>query len=225
MYDHLQMEHSSTVDRAVDELRRALFAGELSPGTPLREVALSEAMGVGRSTIREALGVLVAEGMAVRVTHKGVAVKSLTADDIRDVIRARLALESAGMRAWDDASEPDRGSLSEALDRYREVAETTTDPGMLTEAHLQIHRALVGLTGSARLLAAFDSISAEIRLGLAHLDRMRANIRDQVAEHTLLVELLASKPVDEAIAELRRHLVAAEASLLEATGHGSAVRR
>ena len=62
MYGDLQLEHSSTVDRAADEIRRAIFAGQLGPGTPLREVALSEAMGVGRSTIREALAVLVAEG-------------------------------------------------------------------------------------------------------------------------------------------------------------------
>jgi len=91
---------------------------------------------------------------------------------------------------------------------------------VLTEAHLQIHRALMGLTGSSRLLAAADAISAEIRLGLAHLDRMRANVADQVREHTHLVELLEQGQVDEALAELHRHLVAAEESLLEATGHG-----
>lgn len=220
MYDELQLEPSSTVDRAADEIRRALFAGQLTPGTPLREVALSEAMGVGRSTIREALAVLVADGMAVRIPNKGVAVKELTADDVRDVIRARLALESAGMRAWPTAAEVDRQTLRDALARYVELAQDSTDPAVLTEAHLQIHRGLVGLTGSQRLLAAADTISAEIRLGLAHLDRMRANISDQVREHTTLVHLLETGTVDDALAELDRHLRAAEASLLEATGHG-----
>ena len=110
MYDDLQLEleNSSTVDRAAEEIRRAMFAGQLEPGTPLREVALSEAMGVGRSTIREALGVLVAEGLAVRVPNNGVAVKELTADDVRDVSRARTALESAGVRRWHEADESDR---------------------------------------------------------------------------------------------------------------------
>ncbi|MBA2560464.1 MAG: GntR family transcriptional regulator, partial [Propionibacteriales bacterium] len=85
MYDDLQLAHSSTVDRAADEIRRALFAGQLAPGTPLREVALSDAMGVGRSTIREALTVLVAEGIAVRSPNRGVAVKELDASDVHDV--------------------------------------------------------------------------------------------------------------------------------------------
>src|SRR4051794_7762315 len=190
MYDNLRVERSSTVDRAVDELRRALFAGEIAPGTPLREVALSEAMGVARSTIREALGVLVSDGMAVRVTHKGVAVRQLTDDDVRDVIRARLALEGAGMRSWPQASRDARRRPRQALERYVAVARETVDAGAITEAHLRIHRAFVGLTGSDRLLATFDSIAAEIRLGLAHLDRVRANVEDQIVEHTRLVELL-----------------------------------
>jgi len=221
MDDTLSGGRSSTVDRAVDELRRALFAGEIAPGSPLREVALSEAMGVARSTIREALGVLVSEGMAVRVTHKGVAVRELTDDDLRDVIRARLALEGAGMRRWPLTDAGARSEPRRALARYVAVASDTVDAAAVTEAHLHIHRAFVGLTGSGRLLAAFDSIAAEIRLGLAHLDRVRANAEDQIVEHARLVEMLEADAVDEAVAELGRHLDAAQQSLLEATGHGT----
>ena len=65
-FQSLRLAHSSTVDRVAEELRRALFDGEVGAGTPLREVALADAMGVARSTIREALGVLVAEGLATR---------------------------------------------------------------------------------------------------------------------------------------------------------------
>jgi DNA-binding GntR family transcriptional regulator len=222
MQDQLvQPVEASTVDRAVGELRRALFAGEFAPGTPLREVPLSESMGVARSTIREALGVLVSDGMATRVTHKGVAVRRLDVDDVRDVIRARLALESAGMRSFATAGPPQRERLDDALGQYASVAAETTDPATLTEAHLRVHRAFVGLTGSERLLAAFDSIGAEIRLALAHLDRMRANIHDQVVDHTRLVDLLENGTLDDALDELRQHLLAAEDSLLTATGHGT----
>jgi DNA-binding GntR family transcriptional regulator len=221
MYEGLQLEIASTVDRVADEIRRALFAGEIPPGTPLREIALSEAMGVGRSTIREALGVLVAEGVAVRVPNRGVAVKELTAEDVRDVSRARAALEAAGVRRWAEAGEDARHELHAALDRYSQLAAETTDPAVLTEAHLRIHRSLVGLTGSERLLAAADALSGEIRLGLAHLERTRANIREQVRDHARLVDLLESGNTDAALADLDAHLAAAEASLLDATGHGS----
>jgi hypothetical protein len=51
-FGSLSLEHSSTVDRVADELRRAVFDGELESGTPLREVALAESLGVSRPTIR-----------------------------------------------------------------------------------------------------------------------------------------------------------------------------
>jgi DNA-binding GntR family transcriptional regulator len=219
MYDDLQLDNTSTVDRAADEVRRALFAGQLPPGTPLREVALSAAMGVARSTIREALTVLVGEGVAVRVPNRGVAVKQLDAADVHDVTLARQALEAAGMRRWTDAAGADREALHEALDRYARLAVETDDPATLTQAHLQIHRALVGLTGSQRLLAAADALSAEIRLGLAHLDRTRGNIDEQVSDHRRLVQLLEAGDEPAALTELAHHLSLAEASLLHATGH------
>lgn len=222
MYDDLQLEHSSTVDRAVEALRRALFAGQLTPGTPLREVALSEAMEVGRSTIREALSLLVADGLAVRFPHKGVAVKELSAADVRDVILARVTLETAGVRRWESASDDQRQRVRDSLREYAELAQPGVDPATLTEAHLRIHGALVGLTGSRRLLAAAEALSSEIRLGLAHLDRTRGNLAEQVAEHRGLVLLLESGDVSAAMQRLDDHLSAAQRSLLQATGHGQA---
>ncbi len=221
MYDQLQLEHSSTVARAAEEIRRAIFAGQLESGTPLREVALSEAMGVGRSTIREALAVVVADRVAVRVPNKGVAVKELAAADVVDLSLARVALESAGVRRWPAASPAQRASVREAFETYASLSRRTTDPAALTAAHLGIHRALVGLTGSERLLATADGYSAELRLGLAHLDRIRGNIAEQVESHRTLVDLLESGDVDAAAAELDQHLEAAEVSLGAVIGHGT----
>ncbi len=222
MYDDLRLdEPSSTVDRAADEIRRALFAGRLEPGTPLREVALSEAMGVARSTIREALAVLVADGVAVRVPNKGVAVKELSAADVIDLSRARVALESAGVRRWASATPEERAAVGAAADAYGELATSTAEPAALTEAHLRIHRAFVGLTGSLRLLAAADVYNAELRLGLAHLDRVRGNLAEQVDNHRALVDMLEAGQVDKAADELDLHLAAAEGSLREAIAHGT----
>ena len=62
----LSLEHSSTVDRVAQELRRAMFDGGSAAGTALREVALADSLGVSRPTVREALSALVAEGLVVR---------------------------------------------------------------------------------------------------------------------------------------------------------------
>lgn len=216
MYDSLQIEQSSTVERVVDELRRALFDGELAPGTPLREMALAEAMHVSRGTIREALGVLVVEGLATREPNRGVAVTALSRTDVRDVCQARAALEVAGVRHWESARQVDKDALREALTGYSRAADAGTNSSDLTAAHLGVHRALVGLTGSERLLAMSDTLSAEVRLALAHVARVRRNSREQVAAHRDLIGMLERGDIDAAVHELQVHLAHAESSMIDA---------
>lgn len=212
----LSLAHSSTVDRVVEELRRALFDGELEPGTPLREVALAEAMGVSRSTIREALAVLVAEGLATREPNRGVHVTALDPGSVHDVIVARSVLEVAGVRRWAQADEEARDAVRRALARFTSVASDGGTPAELTSAHLAIHRAFVGLTGSPRLVALADALSDEVRLGLAKVDRIRRNADEQVACHRGLLALLEGGDVDRAARELEQHLSHAEDSMLTA---------
>jgi DNA-binding GntR family transcriptional regulator len=215
-FQSLRLAHSSTVDRVADELRRALFDGEVEAGTPLREIALAEAMSVSRSTIREALGILVGEGLATREPNRGVHVTELDPGAVHDVCTARTVLETAGVRRWHEAGEPARAACRRALSDFTAAAESEASPAELTAAHLSLHRALVGLTESARLVALAESLTAEIRLALAKVDRIRRNAGDQVHSHAALLDLLDRGDVDGAVRELGQHLEDAEASMLTA---------
>ncbi len=212
----LRLEHSSTVDRVAGELRRALFDGEVEAGTPLREAALVEAMGVSRSTVREALTVLVAEGLATREPNRGVHVTELDPGAVHDVCTARAVLETAGVRAWHRAPESAREACRRAFREFAEVAGSEATPAELTAAHLSVHRSFVALTGSARLVALAESLTAEIRLALAKVDRIRRNAADQVHSHEALLDLLDHGDLDAAVDELARHLQHAETSMLTA---------
>jgi DNA-binding GntR family transcriptional regulator len=215
-FETLNLEHSSTVDRVVDELRRALFDGEVEAGTPLREVALADAMGVSRSTIREALTVLVAEGLATREPNRGVHVTALDPESVHDVCVSREVVEVAGVRRWSDATEEARDAVRQALVDFTVAAQSGASPAELTAAHLAVHRAFAGLTESPRLVALADSLTSEIRLALAKVDRIRRNSHDQVTAHRALLNLLERGDVDAAAAELHDHLAHAESSMLAA---------
>ena len=212
----LRLEHSSTVDRIAEELRRAMFEGELESGTPLREVALADSLGVSRPTVREALSVLVADGLAVREPNRGVAVASPDPDSIRDVCRARAVLEGAGVRRWPVAAEELRDHVRTSLDTYTSAVRAGGTYQELNERHLDFHVSLVGLTGSERLVHMAEALVVELKLALAQVDRIRRNAHDQADSHTHLVQLLERGDVDAASAYLGQHLADAEKSLLDA---------
>lgn len=211
----LRLEHSSTVDRAAAELRRAVLEGELEAGTQLRELALAESLHVSRPTVREALGVLVAEGLATREPHRGVTVTVPDPGSIHDVCRARVVLEVAGVRAWPTAPPEARAAVRQALASYAEAAHDGSSYQVLNERHLGFHLSLVALVGSPRIEAMATALYAELRLTLAQVDRARQNAPDQAGSHTLLVELLETGDVDATVAELERHLAGAEVAILE----------
>lgn len=213
MYESLTLEHTSTVERAAQSLRQALFAGDLAPGTPLREVAIADQLDVARSTVREALALLAGEGLVTRIPNRGVVVSGLDADQIHDVMRARLVLESAGARAWPVAQEVDRDAVRDAMAAYRARAEEGAPTPDLTEAHLLFHRSLVALTASTRLITVSEQLCSEIRLALAHVDRLRENARGEVAGHQALLDRLEAGDHDGVAKELVVHLQGAEEAL------------
>ncbi|WP_134740410.1 GntR family transcriptional regulator [Nocardioides sp. 503] len=216
----LHLEHASTVDRAADELRRAIFDGELESGTNLREVALAASLGVSRPTVREALTILVAEGIATREPHRGVSVSTPEAESVRDVCAARWVLEGAGVRRWRAASDAQRGRVHETLADYISAVRQGASYQQLNERHLAFHVSLVGLTGSERLVHMADNLVVELKLALAQVDRIRRNAHDQADSHAALVQLLDDGDVDGAEEFLRRHLEDAEVAIIEALGLG-----
>jgi DNA-binding GntR family transcriptional regulator len=205
-FANLHLEHSSTVDLVAGELRRAIFDGELESGTPLREVALAASLQVSRPTVREALGILVAEGLVTREPNRGVSVA--TPDP-----------EIAGVRSWNEADESLRQAVRDALAELAAAAGSSGEDAasyqVLNERHLAFHLSLVALVGSPRLQAMAEALYAELRLALAQVDRARQNAPDQAGSHTLLLQLLEGGDVEATVAELERHLAGAEVAILE----------
>ena len=64
-------------------LEEAIVAGEIAPGTVLRQEQLSEQYKVSRTPVREALRRLAALGLVQFVPNRGVRVRTLSRDELR----------------------------------------------------------------------------------------------------------------------------------------------
>lgn len=210
------LTRATAVDRVAQQLRRAVFEGELESGTPLREVAIAASFGVSRPTVREALGVLVAEGLATREPHRGVSVATPEASSVRDICAARWVLEGAGVRAWPEADDALRDRVRRTLETYTRSVRAGGSYQELNEQHLAFHLSLVALTGSPRLVQMAEQLVTELRLALAQVERLRRNAHDEADNHTQLVALLEAGDVDAAYEMLREHLEGAATGIITA---------
>jgi DNA-binding GntR family transcriptional regulator len=84
---------STKADDIALEIEQAILSGELAPGTVLRQEQLSERFAVSRTPVREALRQLAALGLVSSVPNRGVRVRSLSRDDLREAFLVRAELE------------------------------------------------------------------------------------------------------------------------------------
>jgi DNA-binding GntR family transcriptional regulator len=85
-------------EAVLEQLRRAIITGDLSPGSPIRQDALAKRFGVSRVPVREALKILEGEGQVLYRPHKGYLVAKLDHEEVRELYHIRRLLEEEAIR-------------------------------------------------------------------------------------------------------------------------------
>lgn len=146
---------SQTISRAI---LSALRSGRYPVGSRLpSETDLAQQFGVSRPSVREALAALQFAGYVESRRGAGCVVVSLdsrgdaggavdrpalrTADDVVDLLEARLVLEPAALSAA--AADPDRDALSSARAVIDGMRVAAAEPELRAETDIRAHRALV----------------------------------------------------------------------------------
>ena len=202
------------MDKVVAVLRKAMFDGDLNPGEQLREIPLSQNFNVSRGTIREALRVLSADGLAVHNPNRGVTVRKLTASEIDDIYTARLVLETEAARASATCPHQALQRLENAMNAYAEVA-ALDDPLSAADAHVNYHAAMVGMIGSTRLESVECSMMRDLQLVIGKIAKDRDDLPNEIKRHRVLTDLLTSRDVDNAVTCIQNDLASAKRFVLQ----------
>lgn len=113
-------------DQTTTILREAILDETFAPGDKLVERTLADRTGVSRTSIREALAQLEAEGLVTRLAGRGMRVAQLTVEDARAIYEARAILESAMARLFVERAT--KKNMAE-LDRAVQEAVQSDTPG------------------------------------------------------------------------------------------------
>jgi GntR family transcriptional regulator, trigonelline degradation regulator len=101
-YHELRIVDNPTLVRehALDKLRNAISRGLYPPGHRLVERELCEALGVSRTSVREALRQLQAENLIEVGKRRNITVAVITAKDAEDIYQLREMLETMAVRRF-----------------------------------------------------------------------------------------------------------------------------
>ncbi|MFF7334987.1 FCD domain-containing protein [Streptomyces sp. NPDC008150] len=198
----------SVVEQATDELRRAILAGHLAPGTEYSLRELAGMLNISFIPIREALRSLESEGLVIMRPGRSAVVAPLNLDDLRGIYRLRRTLEpEIARRSCTLLTDQELDRLaSHAADfgaREHGMAEIYDD-------HHAFHLALLApaaTTWDIRILTTLWRAGERyIRIGFGRLDPVPAERRRRGKAHEDLVEAFRTRDPDTVAVAVEQHL-------------------
>ncbi len=179
----------AVIYRLVEGITLAISEGTLLPGQRLVEADLQLEYGVGRSSVREALQILQANGLVVILPNKGANVRILTADEINELFAIREQLEglAAGLAAENlKQSKGDQKTALQQLMKRMKLQSRKNDALAYNLLNQEFHQILLKISGNVQL----QRIVAQLNLPiLVHQFRGFMLPDNQLASHAEHLEI------------------------------------
>lgn len=219
-------------ERAYVHIQRKIASGELRPGDAVSELALSKELGSSRTPIREAIGLLVAEGLLEQVHNRGAVVVQLTRQDIIDLYELREALEVYAV-AKVTRETPGRADLerlhkltNEILLLRDELAQSTASALNAQQMHrfvtcdLSFHTLLIRMAANARILKVLNETRLLMRIFAIHRQGHSVQLLERIhGYHAAVLNAVEKRDADAAAKALSEHIRASHWERLEDFDH------
>ncbi|MEU3624560.1 GntR family transcriptional regulator [Amycolatopsis coloradensis] len=189
----------------VDTLREQISSGEWPVGMRIPpEHDLVKQLGVGRTTVREALGALVHMGLLEARKGDGTYVRSssemhlalmrrATTSRRSDVLELRAVLEEyASGLAASRRSEDDLTRLQELLDEAETAAEAQ-EVTTIAEIDARFHQAVVTAGGNSLLTEVYDVLSVAVTEQIGAMPWSTVTAAEHAVLHRRLVDAIAAQ--------------------------------
>lgn len=199
---------ASAADRAYAEIRGLILAGDACPGTPLREEALADIVGVSRTPIRDALRRLEAELYAVRTPGGRLVVANWNNDDVAEIFALRAMLEGhAAARAARRITPAQLAELklcNAAIEAA--IAQPEPDISRFLAENRRFHDLILSASASARLAAMLAGLVEQpiVRRTATRYDQ--ADLARSANEHAQLIHAFTAHDEDWARAVMTAHI-------------------
>ena len=224
-----RLERKKLSDQIIEDLVDRIARGELKPGDKLPpEPQLMEQFGVGRSSIREAVGALeilgllsVRPGQGTRITEAseiprsaGLSLMTLRREKIRELVEARMELERAIARfAAERATDKD---IAEIKKQHKRLIQAKKKNSKLIEADLEFHKAIAAACHNDIFIRFFWELHQPMRRWMEQKAKYDWGFSHVEEEHNAIIKAIETHDIQAAQEAMHTHIETAGAKLIAA---------
>jgi DNA-binding GntR family transcriptional regulator len=212
-----QASRPSLVGDAYDALKQAIRENAFPPGYQGSEQEIAAQLKMSRTPVHEAIIRLQEEGLVRVLPRRGVLVRSISPDDMREIYEAIIVLESGAADLLAGKPVDVRQSVGDELDgvnRQMEVALGADDLVAWARADERFHQLLIERCDNGRLARMFHTIMDQSHRARMLTLRMRPKPTGSVREHQAIVTAIQQGDMTLARECARHHRATARDQLL-----------
>lgn len=159
-----KIEPVSLVNIIVERFRQSIANGAFKPGEHVNELQLAEKMGVSRGTLREAIRILIGEGLLEKLPNYSSRVRILSLEKAGEIVTLRAELEGFAARLLSQKLTPEKiDRLQRICENLIEAAQANNKPSFSHWDYL-LHQTIVEMSEHELLFEAWLKIGAWIQL-------------------------------------------------------------
>jgi DNA-binding GntR family transcriptional regulator len=197
-------------------LRNAISEGHFKPSERLIERKLCELVSVSRTSIREALRELEAEGLIKVIPNKGPVVANLTSEEAREIYQVRIVMESLACRLF--AQRASTSQIEELVGMLNHFERAASKAGgrEWVKAKNDFYTIILNGCGNTLVKSFLASLHARISLLRSTSMSQPGRPEQSLKEITAIVRAIARRDPEAAWENSAIHLRNAEAVALKA---------
>lgn len=220
-----ELRRGRLTERAYLHLREGILRGEFPTGSVLAEGEIARALGNSRTPVRQALGLLLQEGLVEVGSRRQVIVRGFTLEHRAEILTLREALEGVAVqRACELMDLEEIDYLRLLLIRQRRAADEGREDDFLEldeQFHLKIAEG-ARLPILSRFLGQLRGFVRVVRLGAR---RPPSVLTQVVVEHMGIVDALERRDGPAALAALVEHLYKSDYAIIDESRRTPAQRQ
>lgn len=187
-------------------LRSAILDLKLKPGQRLVERELCEATGVSRTSLREGLRELEAEGLVKNVPYRGLIVAMVSAEEARHIYEVRCQLEGLlGRRAAAARSDDDLRDLRENFAAVEAAAKAGEFDGIVALKR-EFYAVLMRITNNPILSDILVNLHSRVAQFRATVMTKKERVPQALSEQQRIIDAIADQDGAEAEAACIEHV-------------------
>jgi len=208
----------SAVEAACREITAHVARGRWPGGYPLIEADLTSQLNASRSTVREALRALEAQGLLVKGRSRNLVVRRLSRRDVSELYELREVLESyaAGRAAtqFDGLDAPGRREWARTLRWWQDAVRSRHRPEAMGDANRTLHMAVQALSGNAHLPRLLEGTLMTLFVSQFRNWLGADSITRAASEHVDLIEAIMAGKEAAASRAMRMHVRSSARTIL-----------